>query len=416
MTYIDSTAVARRNVKVLVAAQAILGSQMPISFVLGGLAGQYLSTNPRWSTLPIALIVFGSMLTAPIMSSIMQNYGRRTGFVVGVAGGVIGASLAATALWINSFPLFLIGSLFTGIYMSSQGFFRFAATDMASVEYQPKAISWVMAGGLISAIIGPQIVKLTEGALDPVPFMGSYLAIIALNAVGVLLFIFLEIPTPKKPEQGAPQGRSRMELLRTPQILVAMISAMVAYSLMNLVMTSTPLAVVGNGFKTGNAADIVSMHVLAMYIPSFFTGYLINRFGVERIIALGLVILASAGVVALAGVELGNFYLALVLLGIGWNFGFIGSTTMLTAAHTEEERGRMQGMNDFAVFGMVTIASLSSGGLMNYSGGTPQEGWTAVNMAMIPFLMLAASALIWFVIHTKKRVSQLPETGRTSPE
>ncbi len=404
MTYIDSSAVARRNVKVLVAAQAILGSQMPISFVLGGLAGQYLSANPCWSTLPIALIVFGSMLTAPVMSSVMQKYGRRTGFVIGVLGGTIGAALAAAALWIGSFPLFLLGSIFTGIYMSAQGFFRFAATDMASEDYRPKAISWVMAGGLISAIIGPQIVKLTQGALDPIPFVGSYLAIIGLNAIGVLLFIFLDIPAPKKPGADAPTGRSRRELLREPQILVAMISAMVAYSLMNLVMTSTPLAVVGCGFETENAADIVSMHVLAMYIPSFFTGHLIARFGVERIIALGLVILAAAGGVALAGVELENFYIALILLGIGWNFGFIGGTSMLTSAHTEEERGRVQGMNDFAVFGMVTIASLSSGGLMNCSGGSPAEGWAAVNMAMIPFLMLAGGALIWFAIQGKKNI------------
>ena len=402
MTYIDSTSIARRNVKVLVAAQAILGSQMPISFVLGGLAGQYLSTNKCWSTLPIALIVFGSMLTAPVMSSIMQKYGRRTGFVIGVLGGAIGAALAAIALWIGSFELFLVGSAFTGIYMSSQGFFRFAATDMASKEYSAKAISWVMAGGLISAIIGPQIVKLTQGIFDPIPFMGSYLAIIALNAVGVFLFIFLKIPTPKKPDANAPKGRSRMELLREPQILVAMISAMVAYSLMNLVMTSTPLAVVGCGFETENAADIVSSHVLAMYLPSFFTGHLINRFGVKPIIALGLVILAAAGGVALAGVEIGNFYLALILLGIGWNFGFIGGTTMLTAAHSEEERGRVQGLNDFAVFGMVTIASLSSGGLMNCSGGSAQEGWMAVNLAMIPFLTLAGGALIWFTLQAKR--------------
>ena len=404
MTYIDSSATARRNVKVLVAAQAILGSQMPISFVLGGLAGQYLSVNPCWSTLPIALIVFGSMLTAPVMSSTMQKYGRRTGFVIGVLGGAIGATLAAAALWIGSFPLFLLGSVFTGIYMSSQGFFRFAAADMADEDYRPKAISWVMAGGLISAIIGPQIVKLTQGALDPIPFVGSYIAIIGLNVVGVLLFIFLDIPTPKKPAADAPSGRSRLELLREPQILVAMISAMVAYSLMNLVMTSTPLAVVGCGFETEDAADIVSMHVLAMYIPSFFTGHLIARFGVEHIIALGLVILAAAGGVALAGVEIENFYIALILLGIGWNFGFIGGTSMLTAAHTEEERGRVQGMNDFAVFGMVTIASLSSGGLMNCSGGSPADGWAAVNMAMIPFLMLAGGALIWFAIQGRKNI------------
>ncbi|OUS05221.1 MFS transporter [Rhodobacterales bacterium 52_120_T64] len=416
MTYIDSNTIARRNVKVLVAAQAILGAQMPISFVLGGLAGQYLSTNPCWATLPIALIVFGSMLTAPVMSSIMQQYGRRTGFFVGVLGGVIGATISAIALWQNSFPLFLLGSIFTGIYMSAQGFYRFAAMDMASEDYRPKAISWVMAGGLLSAIIGPQLVKITQGALDPIPFVGSYIAIIVLNFVGAFLFLFLNIPKPKKPAADAPKGRSRRELLREPQILVAMISAMVAYALMNLVMTSTPLAVVGCGFETADAADIVSGHVLAMYVPAFFTGHLIARFGVERIIALGLVILAAAGGVALAGVELGNFYIALILLGIGWNFGFIGATTMLAGAHTPEEQGRMQGMNDFAVFGMVTIASLSSGGLMNCSGGTAQDGWTAVNLAMIPFLMLAGGALIWFVIRGKKGTYPLPTSGGTAPE
>ncbi|MEO1919612.1 MAG: MFS transporter [Paracoccaceae bacterium] len=404
MTYDDSNSIARRNVKVLVAAQAILGAQMPISLVLGGLAGQYLSSNPCWATLPIALIVFGSMLTAPVMSAIMQKYGRRTGFFIGVLGGIIGASIAATALWLNSFSLFLLGSLFTGIYMSAQGFYRFAATDMATEDYRPKAISWVMAGGLISAIIGPQLIKVTEGALDPIPFMGSYIAIVALNLVGSFLFLFLNIPKPKKPAANAPKGRSRRELLREPQILVAMISAMVAYALMNLVMTSTPLAVVGCGFEIANAADVVSGHVLAMYIPSFFTGHLIARFGAERIIAIGLVILAAAGSVALAGVELGNFFVALILLGIGWNFGFIGATTMLAGGHTEQERGRMQGMNDFSVFGMVTISSLSSGGLMNCSGGAMQDGWMAVNLAMIPLLMLAGSALIWFVLQGKTRL------------
>lgn len=414
MTYTDSNVIARRNVKVLVAAQAILGAQMPISFVLGGLAGQYLATNPFWATLPIALIVFGSMLTAPVMSAIMQKHGRRTGFVIGVLGGITGATIAAIASWINSFPLFLLGSLFTGIYMSAQGFCRFAATDMASGDYRPKAISWVMAGGFISAIIGPQLIKVTESALYPIPFMGSYIAIIALNIVGGFLFLFLNIPKPKKPAENAPKGRSRRELLREPQILVAMISAMVAYALMNLVMTSTPLAVVGCGFETANAADIVSGHVPAMYVPAFFTDQLIARFGVERIIALGLIILAAAGGVALAGVELGNFYIALILLGIGWNFGFIGATTMLAGAHTPEEQGRMQGMNDFAVFGMVTMASLSSGGLMNCSGGTPQDGWMAVNLAMIPFLMLAGSALIWFVLQGKKPRSALPTSSSTA--
>jgi MFS family permease len=192
-------------------------------------------------------------------------------------------------------------------------------------------------------------------------------------------------------------GRSRLELLRDPRVLVAIICAMVSYSLMNLVMTSTPLAVVGCGFTTDNANDIVSAHVLAMFAPSFFTGHLIARFGVERIVSLGLVILAFAGVVALSGVALTNFYIALILLGLGWNFGFIGATTMLAGAHRPEERGAVQGMNDMIVFGMVTVASLASGGLMNCSGGTPVEGWNAVNLAMIPFLVLAGGSLIWLV-------------------
>ena len=393
---------AKRNVKVLVAAQAILGSQMPVYFVLGGLAGQYLSTNPCFATLPISLIVLGSMLSAPVMSSIMQARGRRFGFLLGAAAGAVGAAIAAYSLWIDSFALFLVGSFITGAYMSAQGFYRFAATDMASPEYLPKAVSWVMAGGLISAVIGPQLVNYTSDMLLPIQFVGSYVAVIFLNIIGASLFFFLDIPTPAKPSADTPSGRTRRELLRDPGIVVPMIAAMVSYSLMNLVMTSTPLAVIGCGFEQEDASNIVSAHVLAMFVPSFFTGYLIRRFGVEAIIATGLVILAGAGAVALAGVALENFYIALILLGIGWNFGFIGGTTMLSLSHTPEERGRVQGMNDFAVFGMVTIASLSSGGLMNCSGGDAQTGWAAVNYAMIPFLMLASAALLWFVIGGKR--------------
>jgi MFS family permease len=192
-----------------------------------------------------------------------------------------------------------------------------------------------------------------------------------------------------------------MELLKTPRIAVAVICAMVSYALMNLVMTSTPLAVVGCGFDEGNAADVVTFHVLAMYIPSFFTGHLIARFGVEKIVATGLIILAGAGAVALQGVELENFFVALVLLGVGWNFGFIGATTMLAGAHEPHERGRMQGLNDLLVFGGVTMASLASGGLMNCSGGSAIEGWNAVNMAMAPYLMLAGGALIWLMLRPK---------------
>ena len=394
---------AKRNVAVLVAAQAILGGQMPMMFIVGGLAGSMLTGNPCFATLPISLIVFGSMTTAPWLSPLMQKYGRKTGFFVGAIAGALGAAVSAYGLYIASFMVFLVGAYLSGIYMSAQGFYRFAATDTASDHYRPKAISYVMAGGLISAIFGPQLNKLVQDA-SIIPFLGSYIAMIALNLIGMFLFLLLRLPkgTAIKPKDIATTPpRSRKELLRNPKILVAISCGMVAYALMNLVMTSTPLAVVGCGLTKNNANDIVSAHVIAMFLPSFFTGHLIIRFGVERIMGLGLIILAGAGVVALSGMELPNFFVALMLLGFGWNFGFIGATTLLTSAHAPHERGRVQGMNDAIVFGCVTIASIASGGLMNCAGGSVVQGWAAVNYAMVPFLLLAGSALLWLVMINK---------------
>ncbi|MEO1308319.1 MAG: MFS transporter [Pseudomonadota bacterium] len=386
---------------VLVAAQAILGSQMPMLFTVGGLAGGMLAPNACWATLPISLIVFGSMTTAPWISPLMQRHGRRAGFVVGAAGGAAGALVSAYGLWTGSFLIFLIGSYLTGIYMSAQGFFRFAAADTASDGFRPKAISYVMAGGLVSAIIGPAIGTAVADSYV-IPFFGTYLAAAAINILGAALFVFLDIPKPPAPAAGASKGRSIRALLADPKISVAIICAMVSYALMNLVMTSTPLAVVGCGFATETAGWVVSAHVVAMFAPSFFTGHLIVRYGVRTIMSLGLVILAAAGVVALQGVAIGNFFGALILLGFGWNFGFIGATAMLSQCHCPEERGRVQGLNDAIVFGCVTLASLASGGLMNCSGGDVVQGWTAVNVAMVPFLLLAGGALLWLNVKEKQ--------------
>ncbi len=384
----------KRNVAVLVLAQATIGAQMPMIFTIGGLAGQSLAPNVCWATLPISLIVFGSMTTASWLSLLMQRFGRRAGFMVGAVGGSIGGVLGAYALTISSFPLFLLASYFTGIYMSANGYMRFAATDTASPEFRPKAIAYVMAGGLAAAVVGPQLVKFTAQAYV-VPFVGTYIAAIAVNVIGAFLFLLLDIPLPPKQESQSKPLRSYRELLTTPAIVVSMVCAMVSYALMNLMMTSTPLAVVGCGFTEGNAADVVSAHVLAMFAPSFFTGHLIARYGAEKIVAIGLALLAAAGVTALAGVELFQFFGALILLGIGWNFGFIGATAMLVDAHAPEERGRVQGLNDLVVFGCVTLASLASGTLMNCTGGTVQQGWTAVNWAMAPFLLIAGASLLW---------------------
>lgn len=406
MTGIDDTR-ARRNVAVLVTAQALVGAQLPMIFVVGGLAGQQLAPNPCLATLPISMLVFGSMTTAPWLSIVMQKLGRQAGFMIGATGGICGASLAAYALSVNSFWLYIFASYMTGIYMSAHGFYRFAATDTASAEYRPKAISYVMAGGLLSAIIGPQIVAYLSGTSPDATvmrFFPVYLAVIVINVIAFALFFALDIPRVKPRSIDAPAGRSRGELMRSPAIVVSIICAMVSYALMNLVMTSTPLAVVGCGFGVPDASRIVTGHVLAMYAPSFFTGHLIVRFGAERIVGTGLVILAAAGLVALQGVTLTNFYVALILLGLGWNFGFIGATTMLASSHSEHERGTIQGLNDFLVFGGVTFASLASGGLMNCSGGSPVEGWSAVNLAMAPFLALAGGALIWLMLRPKPAV------------
>ena len=403
---------AKRNVIVLVLAQAILGAQMPMIFVVAGLAGKQLASNICWATLPITMIILGSVTTASWLSPLMQSRGRRFGFYIGAIGGAFGAAIAAYGLYIGSFTVLLIGSYFTGIYMSAQGFYRFAATDTASDRFKPKAISYVMAGGLISAILGPQLNKLVDGNFV-VPFLGTYLAIVVLNLVGMFLFLALDLPKGSRSEpklDNPPIARTRRQLLKDPNIVVAMIVGLVSYSLMNLVMTSTPLAVVGCGYALDQANDIVSAHVLAMFAPSFFMGHLIVRFGVRTIMATGLFILTAAGLAALAGENLADanqpslisFYAAVILLGLGWNFGFIGATTLLTSSHAPHERGVVQGLNDMVVFGSVMLASLASGGLMNCSGGSPIEGWTAVNFAMAPFLVLAGGALVWLSLQSRR--------------
>ena len=387
---------AKRNVAVLICAQAILGSQMPMIFTVGGLAGQSLASNACFATLPISMIVLGSMLTASPLSNLMQKFGRKFGFFIGAIGGLTGGIIGAVGLATGSFAIFLMGSFLTGIYMSAQGFYRFAATDTATKSFRPKAISYVMAGGLASAIIGPQIVKVTAEAMV-IPFLGTYIAVVILNFLGSFLFLLLKIPKLAKKNIYDPNKRSNKQLVSTPRIAVAMICAMVSYAMMNLVMTSTPLAVVGCGYSPSDAANVVSAHVIAMFLPSFFTGHLITRYGEELIVGIGLFFLALAGIVALSGVNLENFFLALVFIGLGWNFGFIGATTMLTNSHSEAERGRIQGMNDLFVFGGVTVASFSSGGLMNCTGGNHLTGWMSVNLAIFPMLLIAAATLVWLM-------------------
>lgn len=384
---------AKRAIGILFWAQAVLGAQLPAHIILGGLAGALLAENDAFATLPVSIMLMGSMTGAPLLSALMQRWGRRPGFLLAALCGASGAALAAEAIIAKEFWLLCTGTFLCGIYMAGNNFYRFAAGDLATPEFRPKSISFVMAGGLVAALLGPEIVRWTSDWLEPIPYAGTYRALILLNLVGVIPLLALQIPPPPRKRAGTPgAARSVGELLSQRRVAIPVLCAMVSYAMMSMVMTATPLAMIACGFVTDDAAGVVQVHVLAMFLPSFFTGHLIARFGAPVIVATGLGCLLCAALVALSGIEIVHFTGALILLGLGWNFGFIGATSMLAAAHTPEERGRVQGMNDFLVMGLVTAASFSAGALL------AGIGWEAVNLAVLPFLTIAAGALIWYVM------------------
>ena len=329
------------------------------------------------------------MFTAPVAALVMGRFGRRPGFLIGTLAGALGGGLSAQALFEGSFGLLLLGSVCTGVFQAFQAFVRFAAADAVPGALKPRAISWVLAAGLINALVGPEVVRWLGDAMAPTPFAGAYLAIVAINVAGAAVLVFLQIPRPMRRAEGQPARRSLRTLLGQPQLIAAMACGMVSYAVMSLIMTPTSLAMTGHGFETGQAADVVRWHVFAMYAPSFFTGHLVGRFGHARVIGTGLLLLVGCAAIALSGVEIHHFYLALMALGVGWNFGFIGSTSLLATTHTPEEQSVIQGLNDFMVFGLVATASFSSGALLS------TKGWSAVQFAAIPMVAVALGVLVW---------------------
>ncbi len=385
----ESSRRAMRNVAVLFCAQALIGSQMAAHIIVGGLSGALLADNAALATLPISVVVLSSMFTSPGASLFMGKVGRRVGFVLGALVGALGSFFAMRALLVGSFGLLIFGSVLFGISQSFHGFYRFAAADTASESFKPKAISLVLAGGLLSALLGPELVRMFGDALDPTPYAGAYAAVIVVNLLGTAVLLFLDIPLPQARQKAASSGRPIGEIYRTPKVIAAVFCAMVSYAVMSLVMTSTPLAMVAFGFTSNHAADVVRWHVVAMFAPSFFTGALVARFGHAAVISTGLALLAVCAGIALAGVDIHQFYLALIALGLGWNFGFIGSTSLLATAYSPEEQAKVQGLNDFLVFGFVAFASFSSGALLN------AYGWSAVQYAALPALGCAAFVMFW---------------------
>ncbi len=391
---IPSDTRAKRNVAVLSFMQAILGAQLPVYIILGGLAGALLAEDKSLATLPIACQMIAGMITAAPVSLLMGRFGRRPGFHLGAVCGMLGGVLATYAILNGSFVLFCIAHALAGVYQTTHNLFRFAATDTASDAYKPRAISYVMAAGLVSAILGPEIVIRFGDFFAPVPFAGAYAATVFVGIIGMLAIPLLDLPKPEKLKSGD-SGRPMREIFRNPAVPVAMLCAMVSYAAMTFVMTSTPLAIIACGFGDADAADVVRWHVLAMFAPSFFTGALIVRFGHGKIIGAGLLMLATCSGIALSGIELEKFYAALIFLGLGWNFGFIGATSLLTANHRPEERAKVQGLNDVLVMGLVAVGALSSGKIMAIAG------WNTVNLSVLVPIGLALASLAFLALRNR---------------
>ncbi len=394
-------------------AQAILGSQMPMYFILGGLVGQSLASNVCYATMPISLLIVGSMVSSPILSNLMQSTTRRLGLFVGNIAGLIGSLTSLLGIFLRSFELFLLGSFVSGAYMASQAFYRFTATDDCEDRFKARAIATVLSGGLIAAVLGPSIVKISFSLNNSVPFLYSYLAIAILNCLGPFILSYVKPIPLSKSSWGNTNDNSNktnlnrplLTIFKSPVIFVSIICSMTAYGVMNLIMTSSPIAIVGCGFGTNQAANVVSAHALAMFAPSFVTGKLIEKYGEKSIISMGMILFLLAVFIAYQGVDISNFYISLILVGIGWNFSFIGSTSLLTKNHYPSERGKVQGINDFFVFGFVALSSVTSGWLMNCSASSSQLGWAVVNLTATPLVIFALISLsgLWIANHSKMR-------------
>ncbi|MEM7567910.1 MAG: MFS transporter [Pseudomonadota bacterium] len=385
-TYDDG--LAKRNAFVLSAASAVGGANASIMIGSAGLVGMMLAPDPGLATLPVTSFVVGTAAASAPAALLMKRVGRRDGFLLGATLGIVAGLVAAMALRSGTFALFCLAAFIAGAYGAFVQQYRFAAADTASPAFKPKAISWVLAGGVLAGVIGPQTVIHTQ-ALDAAhPFAATYLAqgLLALVACGILLW--LRVPPPKE-EVVKDTGRPLGAIVRTPAFIVAALCGMAAYGLMSLVMTAAPIAMVGCGHSTTEALLGIQWHVIAMFGPSFFTGSLIARYGVERITGLGFILLGASAALALTGLELAQFWGALVLLGLGWNFGFIGATTMIARLHTPAEQGKVQALNELLVTGTVAVASLSSGLVLD------AFGWAWINIAALPVVVLALAGLIW---------------------
>ena len=390
---------AQKNVALLSACQGLLLTNNSILIAANGLAGYALATDKALATVPITTYIVGAALTTMPASLLMRRLGRRTGFALGAVFGIVGALICSYAAFAHDFWLLCAGTLVLGIYNATGQYYRFAAADSASIDFKSKAISLVLAGGIAGGILGPETSKVSKDFFVQAAFAGSYLSLGVFCLLAIGLISLIDIP-PLTVAERKESGRPLTTIARQPAFIVAVLSSVTGYGVMNLLMVATPLAMVACQHPFSDAAFVIQWHVIAMFAPSFFTGTLIKRFGVVNVMLTGVVLNFGCIAVALAGLEVAHFWAAMVLVGIGWNFMFIGGTTLLTECHTPSERGKVQGANDLAIFLTMIATSLSSGLLFTL------QGWELMNQLAVPFLLLTGIAMLWLAAVQRRSQSQ----------
>lgn len=377
----------RLNVGLLAACQAMLFTINSTLIAINGLAGLKLAPFTSLATLPVTCWIIGAAIVTMPASLHMKRVGRRTGLMQGSAIGILGAVICAFALWTQNFWLLCAGTLVYGASNAFGQYYRFAAADAAPPDFKAMAVSLVLAGGLVGGVIGPTASRYTVDLFE-VRFVGAYLALIAAAVVTIALLSRTRIPDPSAAEQAA-TGRPLGEIARQPKFIVAVMCGAIGYGVMNFLMVSTPIAMGVCGHPYGDAAFVISSHVVAMFAPSFFTGGLIKRLGVVPILFAGALLNVVAVAIALAGIAVANFWWSLVLLGVGWNFLYIGGTTLLLETYRPEERARAQGTNEQAIFCMMAVSSFTSGLIVT------NAGWQNVNLAALPLIGVVLAAIAW---------------------
>lgn len=373
----------------LAIAQALAGANSGVVYASGSIIGHLLAPRPTLATMPISIFVIGMALSTLPVGALTRRHGRKAAFLVGNLCGVVLGLLAAVAIVMHSFSLFCLAMLFGGAYAAIVLTFRFAAAESVDIDERPNALSTVLAGGVAAGIVGPQLVTSTMNLWPAHAYAVTYLS---AAGVAVLSAVVLAGGKFRQRAQASQRANARpvAEILRRPELAVAMLCGLVSYMMMNFMMTSAPLAMQLFGISPVYSNYGIEMHIVAMYAPSFFTGRLITRYGAPNVVLAGLALTGLAAVSGLSGVTLNHFWIALVLLGLGWNFGWVGASAMVVASHAPEEGPRVQSINDFFVFGSMVIGSFASGSMLT------AFGWSTVSGLILPPVLLAATAVLWF--------------------